>query len=328
MAVRVLDEASVRALIGPTQALVVVADAFAELARGRATLPGVIQLDLPQSRGEVHVKGAHLHRSPFYSIKVAAGFYDNPRLGLPVGSGLVLVFDANTGAPSAILLDNGYLTELRTGAAGALAARHLARAQVDTIGFVGCGGQARYQLEALLEVRQPRRVRVWGRSRERAEACAREMTERFAVSAAAVSTAREAVVDSDIVVTVTPSREPLVRGEWLRPGTHVTAVGADGPDKRELDAAVLARADKVVVDSLDQCLRFGELHHAVAAGVLAPERVWAELGELAAGIKPGRTSDAEITVADLTGVGVQDAAVAAFVADAAREKGVGRRLDA
>jgi ornithine cyclodeaminase len=154
------------------------------------------------------------------------------------------------------------------------------------------------------------------------------MGERFGVSAVAVSTVREAVVDSDLVVTVTPSREPLVRGDWLRPGTHVTAVGADGPDKRELDAAVLARADKVVVDRRDQCLRFGELHHAVAAGVLAPERVWAELGELAAGTRPGRTSDAEITVADLTGVGVQDAAVAAFVADAAREKGVGRLLDA
>lgn len=328
MAVRVLDEASIRALIGPAQALAVVAEAFAALAGGRATLPGVIQLDLPQSRGEVHVKGAHLHGSAFYSIKVAAGFYDNPGLGLPVGSGLVLVFDAQTGAPCAILLDNGYLTELRTGAAGALAARHLARARVDTVGIVGCGGQARYQLEALLEVRRPRRVRVWGRSRERAEACAREMEAHFGVAAEAVSTVREAVADSDVVVTVTPSREPLVRGEWLRPGTHVTAVGSDGPGKRELDAAALAGADKVVVDRLDQCLRFGELHHAVAAGVLAPERVWAELGELAAGLKPGRTSDAEITIADLTGVGVQDAAVAAFVAQTAFDAGVGRALEA
>jgi ornithine cyclodeaminase/alanine dehydrogenase-like protein (mu-crystallin family) len=189
--------------------------------------------------------------------------------------------------------------------------------------MIGSGGQARYQLEALLAVRQPRRVLVHGRSPLSAATYAREMEARFDIPVAPVATAREAVAHSDILVTTTPSRTPIVRVDWIRPGTHITAVGSDGPDKRELETAVLARADKVVADRLDQCLRLGEIHHAVAEGVLTADRVHAELGEIAAGLKPGRTSDAEITVADLTGVGVQDAAMARLVTEAAIARGLG-----
>lgn len=324
--IRVVREGEIRALIGPAQALPAVRDAFARLARRQATLPGVIGLDLPAQEGEVHVKGAHLHGSPYFSIKVASGFYANPARGLPVSSGLVLVFDAATGFPAAVLLDNGYLTELRTGAAGALAADLLARARVDTVAVIGSGGQARYQLEALLGVRRPARVLVYGRSRERAEAYASEMSGRFGVPVEVAGSVQAAVEPSDLVVTTTPSREPIVRADWLRAGVHVTAVGSDGPDKRELESAVLARADKVVADSLAQCLRLGEVHHAVAEGVMRAEQVYAELGELAAGLKPGRESDAEITVADLTGVGVQDAAVADLVTAAAIAAGLGETL--
>jgi ornithine cyclodeaminase len=322
----VLREEEIRGLIGPRAALAAVRDAFARLARGEATLPGVIGLDIPARQGEVHVKGAYLHGSRYYSIKEAAGFYANAAQGLPVSSGLVLVFDAATGFPAALLLDNGYLTELRTGAAGALAADLLARRDVETVGIVGSGGQARYQLEALLEVRRPRRVLVYGRSPERAAACAREMHERFGLAVQAVASVREAAEPADLLITATPSRAPLVRAEWLRPGVHVTALGSDGPDKRELDVAVLARADKVVADRLAQCLRLGEIHHAVEAGAMRAEDVHAELGEIAAGLEPGRASDVEITVADLTGVGVQDAAVADFVTNAAVEGGLGQML--
>jgi ornithine cyclodeaminase len=325
-ALRVLREAEVRRLIGPREALAAVRDAFARLARGQATLPGVIGLDIPERQGEVHVKGAYLHGSPYYSIKEAAGFYANAGRGLPVSSGLVLVFDAATGFPAALLLDNGYLTELRTGAAGALAADLLARREVETVAMIGSGGQARYQLEALLGVRRPRRVLVHGRSRERAAAYAREITDRFGLAVELAASVRAAVEPADLVVTTTPSREPLVRAEWLRPGAHVTAVGSDGPAKQELHAEVLARADKVVADSLAQCLRLGEIHHAVEAGVLRAEDVYAELGALAAGLAPGRASDDEITVADLTGVGVQDAAVADVVTAAAAARGIGDTL--
>jgi ornithine cyclodeaminase len=323
----VLREREIRALVGPAEALTAVRDGFARLARGQVTLPGVIGLDIPEHEGEVHVKGAHLHGSPFFSIKEAAGFYGNPRRGLPVGSGLVLVFDATTGLLRLILLDNGYLTELRTGAAGALAADLLARREVRTVGILGSGGQARYQLEALLGVRRPRRVLVHGRSADKAAAYAREMEDRFSLPVTPVASAREAVAESDIVITTTPARQAIVRGEWVRPGTHVTAMGSDGPDKRELEGALLARADKVVADRLDQCLRLGEIHHAVAEGLLDPARVHGELGELAAGLKPGRTSEGEITVADLTGVGVQDAAVADRVAAAALAAGLGETID-
>lgn len=153
------------------------------------------------------------------------------------------------------------------------------------------------------------------------------MTERFGPRVEVAASAREAVISSDIVITTTPSREPIVRAEWLRPGAHVTAIGSDGPDKRELESAALARADKIVADRLDQCLRLGEIHHAVAEGVLDSARIHGELGELAAGRKPGRTSDTEITIADLTGVGVQDAAVADFVAGAAQAAGLGEMID-
>ncbi|HVR71480.1 MAG TPA: ornithine cyclodeaminase family protein [Vicinamibacteria bacterium] len=324
--VRILREAEIRSLIGPREALAAVRDAFGRLARGQATLPGVIGLDIPEHEGEVHVKGAYLHGSAYYSIKEASGFYGNPGRGLPASSGVVLVFEATTGFLAAILADNGYLTELRTGAAGALAADLLARRDVDTVGMIGSGSQARYQLEALLGVRRPRRVLVHGRSAERAAAYAHAMSERLELAVEVARSAREAVEASDVVVTTTPARQPLVRAAWLRPGAHVTAVGSDGPDKRELEGAVLVRAGKVVADSLQQCLRLGEIHHAVAEGLLTPERVYAELGELAAGLKPGRTSDTEVTVADLTGVGVQDAAVADLVTRAAIAADMGETI--
>jgi ectoine utilization protein EutC len=326
--VRILKEGEIRGLIGPADALRAVREAFAKLARGQATLPGVIGLDIPEHRGEVHVKGAHLHGSPFFSIKEAGGFYDNPRRGLPVGSGLVLVFEAATGLLRLILLDNGYLTELRTGAAGALAADLLARRDVTTVGILGSGGQARYQLEALLGVRQPREVFVYGRSRPSAVTFAHEMEDRFCLPVTAVDSPQQAVASSDLVITTTPSREAIVRSEWVRPGTHVTAMGSDGPDKRELQGALLARAEKVVADRLDQCLRLGEIHHAVAEGLLDARLIHGELGELAAGLKPGRTSETEITIADLTGVGVQDAAVADVVAAAALAAGLGQTIEA
>lgn len=326
MQVRILREAEIRGLIGPTEALRAVREGFALLARGKVTLPGVIGLDLPEAQGEVHVKGAHIHGSPCFSIKEAAGFYGNAARGLPVSSGVVLVFDAATGFLDSILLDNGYLTELRTGAAGALAADLLARRHLQTIGIIGCGGQARYQLEALLGVRRPERVIVFGRSPDRAAGFASETAARFGLRVEVARQAREAVESSDLVITTTPSRQPIILPEWVRPGTHITAMGSDGPDKRELHSGVLEKADKVVADRLDQCLRIGEIHHAVNEGRLDPARIYGELGELAAGDKAGRTSDAETTVVDLTGVGVQDAAVADYVVAAARARGAGELI--
>jgi alanine dehydrogenase len=327
MEVLLLSEREIRDLMGPAEALPAVRDAFVRMARGEAVLPGVIHLDIPKSGAEAHVKGAHLQGSGSFTIKVASGSYANPDRGLPTGSGIVLVFDATTGFPQAVLFDNGYLTDLRTGAAGALAADLLAKRHVERLGIVGVGTQARFQIDAILGVRRPERVIAFGRSEAKASRFAQEMEKRHGIRVLPAKTVEQAVRGSDVVVTVTPSREPLVHAEWVLPGTHITAVGADSPTKQELDVRVLAKADKVVADRLDQCVRLGEIHHAIEAGLLRPADVYAELGEIAAGLKPGRTSDGEITVADLTGVGAQDAALAEFVVAAAARHGAGRALE-
>ena len=326
MPIRILSEAETRRLIDPAAAIAVCRDAYAKLALGQVEQPDVLTIEVRQHHGEVHAKGGHIHGTRFFSIKVATGFFDNAARGLPVTSGAVWVFSATTGFLELIILDNGFLTELRTGAAGAIAADVLARRAVDTVGILGAGGQARYQLEALLAVRHPSRVLVWSRTRERAESYARDMSRAFDRSVEVAPSAERLVRDSDLVVTATPSDQPIVKADWVRPGTHITAMGSDMPHKRELEASLLGRG-KLVVDRLSQCLTQGELHHGVDAGVLAPTDVYAELGEILAGLKPGRTSDDEITIADQTGVGVLDAAVANLVAERAEREEVGRWLE-
>jgi ornithine cyclodeaminase/alanine dehydrogenase-like protein (mu-crystallin family) len=321
MHVTILDEPAIRGLIGPREALAEVRTAFAKLARDEAVVPAVLSLDLPMHRGEVHVKGGYLHGEPYFSVKTASGFYGNPDRGLPVAAGMVNVFDATTGRLAALLFDNGYLTELRTGAAGALATDLLARRNVRTLGILGCGGQARYQLEAHLQVRRPERVLAFCRTRANLEEYCREMSERFGVKVVAAADARGVVDGCEVVVTTTPAREPVLRADWVAPGTHVTAIGSDLPGKQELEPALLERADKVVADRLAQARAQGEIQH------MRDGDVYAELGELANGTKAGRESDDEITVADLTGVGVLDAAMASYVTRRAVERRLGRELE-
>jgi ornithine cyclodeaminase/alanine dehydrogenase-like protein (mu-crystallin family) len=322
-AVRIVNEEAARAALPLPRAREVVAEALEALSTGRATLPAPSDLDLPHALGEMHVKGAYLHGSPYFSYKAASGFYGNPARGLPVTSGLNLVFDARTGLLRVVILDNGYLTELRTGAAGALAAQLLAKDDVDVAGLLGSGGQARYQLAALLEIRAPATVLVHSRNSGSAAHFAAETRDKYGLDVRVVASAEELVKSCDLLITTTPAREPVVRAQWLHPGMHITAVGADLPAKQELEAEALARADKLVVDARSQAAASGELHHALAAGVLDHSSVHAELGEVVAGLRPGRERDDEITIADLTGLGVQDAAVANAVASAAEKSDLG-----
>ena len=307
----IFSEEEIRGALTLDDALRAVEEAFAALARGEARLPGVIGLEIPEARGEVHVKGAHLAGAPFYVFKVASGFWSNAERGLPVSGGLMMAFDAATGQPAAILLDNGWLTDLRTGAAGGVAAKYLAKKSPEKIAMIGAGIQGRFQLRALAHVLgmlPP--VAAWSRRPENAAAYVREMAEELGARVEAVPTIEAAVRGAGLIVTSTPSREPLIRAEWLTPGAHVTAVGSDGPGKQELHVEVLRRA-RVFADRLSQCVRLGEIHHAVEAGALREEDVAGELGDVITGRVPGRRSEEEITVADLTGVGVQDAAIAA-----------------
>lgn len=305
---RVIGAETIRRAVGEAEALEAVERGFTALARGRVELPPPLGMEIPGVGGEVHAKGAYLRGAPLFALKVATGFYRNRERGLPPGSGLILVFDATTGFPLGILADEGYLTELRTGAAGALAARFLAPEEIEAVAFVGAGVQARFQARALARVRRWGATRAWSRSWETAEAFAEDVEEEVGHRPSPTRTVEEAVRDAGLVVTVTPSREPLVRASWLRADATVIAVGSDGPEKVELEPAVLGRADRVVVDRLEQCLALGELHHAVRAGVLEPADA-VELGRVVAGELPGRRGD-ELVVCDLTGVGVQDAAIA------------------
>lgn len=309
---KVIGEDRLRELVGEEEALLAVESAFRALAEGRVVQPPPFGMELDEAQGEIHVKGAFLKGERVFAVKVASGFYLNSQRGLPTGSGLVLVFDASTGFPLALFQDNGYLTELRTGGAGALAVRLLAPEGPLKAAVIGAGSQARYQLRAITRVRELRELRVWSPEPDEVAAYQVEMSRVLGIPVSGWGSAEEAVRGADLVVTVTPAREPILALDWLVEGATVVAVGSDGPEKQELEPEILGKAGKVVVDSRDQCMRLGETHHAVAAGILTPEGIHAELGEVLLGIRPGREGG-ELIVCDLTGVGAQDAAMAGVV---------------
>ncbi len=306
----IIEEAELRRRVTPAVAVGAMREVFRADGEGRTTVPPVVNLQIPGTHGEFHVKTAHVAGVPHVAVKVASGFYDNPAKGLPSGSGLMAVFDAATGLPVALLFDNGYLTDVRTGAAGAVAAECLARRAIGTVGVIGTGVQGRMQVACLREVRAFDRLVAWSPIRDELDRYCEEMRATWGVETRAAAGPEEVCRAADLLVTATPARQPLVRADWLRPGLHVTALGADTPGKQELDAACLARADLVVVDRLAQCAAFGELHGALEAGLLATGDVHAELGAVVAGRRPGRAADDQITIADLTGVGFQDTAIA------------------
>ncbi|MGD8699527.1 MAG: hypothetical protein PVJ43_09570 [Gemmatimonadales bacterium] len=305
----VIDEQTIKAAVAEPEALTSAEIAFRAMGEGRVQIPPPMGLEIPEASGEVHVKSAYLSGSPVYAVKIASGFYQNVAKGLPTGAGLILVFDAQTGFPLALLDDHGYLTDLRTAAAGALAARLLAMDPLGAVAVLGSGIQARYQLRALTHVRHWERTVAWSRNRERLERYCREMEAELDRPCTPASTPEEAIREADLVITVTASREPLFDPAYLPNHATVIAVGSDGPDKRELPAEALARADKIVVDRLSQCMALGEVHHGVEDGVLDSAAVHAELGEIVIGKQAGREG-AELIVCDLTGVGAQDAAIA------------------
>ena len=311
MSVLVLNEAELRRCVSMTdEAAEAVALGFTRLSEGRVSMPPVVRVDIAAHRGEVDIKTAYVEGLDRFAIKVASGFFDNATQGLPYGSGLMLVMSAVTGFVEAVLLDNGYLTDLRTGIAGAIAARHFAPRRIDTAGVIGSGMQARFQLRGLRLVRDFRRILVHGRNPTSVERYADEMRRELGVEVSVAHDVESVVHESQFVVATTPTREPWLRATWLHPGLHITAVGADGEHKQELDADCFARADRIACDSRTQCFRIGELHHAADAGVIAPDAPVVELGEVSGGRQSGRADEQEITICDLTGVGVQDTTIA------------------
>ena len=306
----ILSEDRLRARVTLDLGLVdVIERAFAALAGGAVVMPPVLSMHMPDIGGELDVKTAYVPGLPGFAVKLSPGFFGNPGLGLPSTSGLMVVLSTRTGRVQAVLLDNGYLTDLRTAAAGAVAARWLARPDADRAAILGTGLQARLQLQALRLVRPIRQALVWGRNPGHAQDAARAMSQP-GLTVRVTADPAEAVGFGDVVVTTTPATEPIVRAAWLRPGQHVTAMGSDQPGKTELEPACLTRADLYVPDRLSQTSRMGELRGAIAAGLIAADAHWPELGDLITARHPGRTGPDQITIADLTGTGVQDTAIA------------------
>jgi ornithine cyclodeaminase len=313
LAIKILTETELRQTVHLDAAVVDHIDhAFQTLARGGVIMPPILSLEIPDFHGEVDVKTAYVPGLESFAIKAASGFFNNPQLGLPTSSGLMILFAAQTGQVQAVLLDNGYLTDVRTAAAGAVAARHLARADACQASIIGAGAQARWQLRALALERPLTAVKVWARNLEKAALFARDMGAELKLSVSVEPDLQAAVESADIIVTTTPATTPLITAAMLQEGQHVTAMGSDQPGKGELAADCLLRADLYVPDRHSQCATAGELQHALAAGLIPADRKFTELGDVASGLAPGRPDETAITIADLTGTGMQDTAIASL----------------
>ncbi len=316
-----LDASAVRELLSIEACIRAVEEAFRLHGEGKAPQPGA--LGIHAERGTFHIKAGTLELGRHYfAAKTNANFPGNvERYGLPTIQGVIALFDADRGTPLAIL-DSREITSLRTGAATAVAARYLARDDASIVAICGCGVQGRTQLAAVAEVRTLTRVYAFDRDRESATRFAREMSNELGVEVTAARDFATAARASDICITCTPSRTAILGAGDVSVGAFVAGVGADNPDKQELDPALLARS-AVVVDILDQAVTSGDLHHAIAAGVMTREDVRAELGAVVAGKKKGRLHADEIVVFDSTGTALQDVAAAAAVYERAVAEGVG-----
>ena len=282
-------------------------EGFIAFSNGKVQVPPVQAFSFAEANGDCCVKSAYVQGSDTFTVKISTGFYDNPAKGLESNDGLMMVLSATTGQPLALLQDEGWLTCIRTALTGRIAARLLAPRHVKAIGILGAGMQARMQLEHLQAVTDCREVVVWGRDDAELQAY-QSFASALGYEVQKTRNPEDLARAANLIVCATPSREPLIKSEWVQPGTHITAVGADAPGKQELDAALVARADRIVVDSLYQCSQYGEISHALKAGLIRDSQL-AELGALLAGRAQGRDYDEQITLVDLTGVAVQDAQI-------------------
>ncbi|MBN1221789.1 MAG: ornithine cyclodeaminase family protein [Candidatus Aminicenantes bacterium] len=279
-------------------------DGFVAYSQGKAVIPPVGELIFDKPPGETHIKYGYLVDDDYFVIKIASGFFAGPDSSRYTSDGLMLLFKKGTGKLTCALLDECFLTNVRTAAAGAVAAKYLAPKNISSIGIVGAGTQGRIQLEYLKSVVECRNVMVWGMNQEEVESYRQDM-EALGFRIQTTLDTAEIAENCNLIVTATPSKTPLISAGDIRQGTHITAMGSDTPKKVELDPEIMRKADIVVADSISQCLLRGEIHHALKAGTLEKDRI-RELGHVIVNPDLQRTSEEQITVADLTGVAVQD----------------------
>jgi alanine dehydrogenase len=322
----VLSEEDVKKLLTFEEVTDAVESAFRMKGLGHAQMPPKQYLFMKKYNGDVRTMPAYLEETDAVAIKVVNSHPENRKHGLPTVMATIILVDPRTGTPVAIM-GGTWITALRTGAAGAIAAKHLAKSNPKTVGFVGAGTQARTQLMGLQSVFNIEEVRVWDLNEKAAARYAEEMTIKYSQSSVcSVKSIEKAVQGADIIVTATPSRKPLVSAEWVNEGTHINCVGADAPGKQELDPAILVKS-KIVVDDWSQSCHGGEINVPLAKGIIRREDVWGDICEIVAGLKQGRTSYEEITVFVSTGLAIQDAATANIVYRKALKQKIGEHVE-
>jgi len=293
-------------------------DAFIQYSLGHAEIPPVGELIMDDPEGEVHIKYGYLKGGKHYVIKIASGFPANEQLGLIPGQGMMLLFNLSTGEPDAVLIDNANLTVIRTAVAGALASKALAKKSVDNALIIGTGVQARYQAKYLCDLMSIKKLSIWGRDKDKAEQVKRDLID-LHLNITVEDDLEQSASRSNLIITTTSAKEPILKSDWIQPGTHITAVGSDTHEKCELDFKILAKADVIVADSIEQNLIRGEIHQAIKHGAIDKNQL-TEIGEIFNGTKSGRTKDDQISIADLTGVAIQDLVIAESVLSAYQNK--------
>jgi len=313
----ILTQEEIEGFLTMKDVMKAVEHAFEMHGKNAVQMPPKVYLTF--EKGDLRAMPAHMENHA--GIKWVNSHPENPKRGLPTVMALLIYSDPETGFPLAVM-DATHITSMRTGAAGGIAAKYLARKNSKVFGFVGCGRQAYTQILALKEVFDIEEVKAYDIYESNAEKFA-EFCREMGIEASVMNI--EKTCDCDVLTTTTPSRKPVVMKEWIRPGTHINAIGADAPGKQELEDSILLSA-KVVVDDMEQALHSGEVNVPISKGVLKPDDIHASLGEVIIGKKPGRESDDEITIFDSTGLAIQDIATASVVYELAVKNGVGTKV--
>ncbi|QLC50274.1 alanine dehydrogenase [Methanolobus zinderi] len=318
-----LDQSDVKSVLDMSSTLSAVESGFREHGLKKVQMPPKSYLYFTEHNGDLRTMPSFMEEQDISGVKIVNVHPDNREKGLPTVMAVVVLNSTETGAPLAVM-DGSYLTDMRTGAAGGVATKYLARRDSRVVGMVGVGDQARTQLLAISEVMDIDEVKITSRKPSSCDSFEKEMKQAVNCDFTRKGSIED-VCDCDVLVTTTPVRSPIVRSEWVRDGTHINAIGADAMGKQELESSLLKRS-KVIVDDIVQASHSGEVNVSISSGAFAESEIYAELGEIVAGTKPGRESDEEITIFDSTGLAVQDLVTANMVYEKALEKGIGRKL--
>jgi len=300
----------------------IIEEAFISLSKGKTVMPPIMRIDIEKYHGESDVKAAYVEGLDSFAIKIASGFFDNPKLGLPSSNGLMVLLDSKTGVIKSVLLDEGYLTDTRTAIAGAIASKYLSNQDANSVGIIGAGIQARLQLKAILLVRKINKINIWARDQVKVTQFLDNLKD-LKIDINISESCKDLASISDIIITTTPSKKPLLEFDWIKKGTHITAMGSDAEQKNELHPMMIKLCDKYVPDSQLQTTILGELNHAIKENLISSNDKFNDLGSIIIDPTLGRKNKEDITICDLTGTGVQDTAIARYTFNICKKHNLG-----